>query len=58
MDTLCLVDKQIIKHQKSKKNMSQSLCYLRDAIENCQNVCCGFSNCIPNCANQIVEYAL
>ena len=43
---------------KNRKNMSKSFCNLRDAVENCPNLCSGFFYCRPNCANKIVIYAL
>ena len=47
-----------ISNIKSRKNMSQGFCNLRDAIEDCPNLYSGFSYCRPNCANLIVEYVL
>ena len=46
------------KKTKKKKNMSQSFCNLRDAIEDCLNIYGDLPYCRPNCASKIVEYVL
>ena len=46
-----------ISNIKSRKNMSQGFCNLRDATEHCPNLYSGFSYCRPNCAYLIAEYA-